>query len=76
MLFLAFIFTGMDKPVWFRKKVHLKELNCLLVGKTSGLGVVLREQDDSDSPNNGIKMPKNGDIKMLLLGILNAKSVL
>ena len=32
--------------------VHLKELNLLLVGKTSHLGVVLSEQDGSDSPSN------------------------
>ena len=32
--------------------VHLKELNCLLLGETSSLGVVLRERDGSDSPNN------------------------
>ena len=32
--------------------VHLKELNRLLVGKTSRFGVVLRERDGSDSFNN------------------------
>ena len=32
--------------------VHLEELNRLLVGETSPLGVVLREQDGSDSHNN------------------------
>ena len=32
--------------------VHLDELNCLLVGETSHLGVVVREWDDSDSPNS------------------------
>ena len=31
--------------------VHLEELNHLLVGETSLLGVVLRERDGSDSPN-------------------------
>ena len=31
---------------------HLKKLNRLLVGKTSRLGVVLREWDGFDSPNN------------------------
>ena len=30
--------------------VHLQELNRLLVGETSSLGVVLRERDGSDSP--------------------------
>ena len=32
--------------------VYLKELNRLLVGETSHLGVGLREWDGSDSPNN------------------------
>ena len=32
--------------------VHLEELSCLLVGETSHLGVVLGEQDGSDSPNS------------------------
>ena len=32
--------------------VHIKELNLLLVGKTSHLEVILRERDGSDSPNN------------------------
>ena len=32
--------------------VHLEEFNCLLVGETSRLEVVLRERDGSDSPNN------------------------
>ena len=32
--------------------VHLQELNRLLAGETSRLGVVLREWDGSDSPNN------------------------
>ena len=31
---------------------HLEELNRLLVGETSCLGVVLSEQDGSDSPNS------------------------
>ena len=37
------------KPVF---NVHLKELNCLQVGETSCLGVVLMEQGGSDSPYN------------------------
>ena len=36
----------------FAFKVHLKKLNPLQVGKTSGLVVVLRERIASDSPNN------------------------
>ena len=32
--------------------VHLEELNRLLDGKSSCLGVVLIEQDGSDSPNS------------------------
>ena len=35
----------------FVLNVHLEELSCLKVGETSRLGVVLREQDGSDSPN-------------------------
>ena len=31
--------------------VHLEELNRLLVGETSRLGVFLRERYSSDSPN-------------------------
>ena len=37
---------------FFLMNVCLKELNRLLVGDTSHLGVVLRERDGSDSPNN------------------------
>ena len=43
------------KPVWRLVPVlntHLEELSCLLVGKTSRLGVVLRDRDGSDSPNS------------------------
>ena len=36
--------------------VHLKKLNLLLVGETSHLGVVLREQDGSDTPNNYLQV--------------------
>ena len=35
------------------------ELRCLLVGETRRLGVVLIEQDGSDSPNCNIKAPAN-----------------
>ena len=36
--------------------VHLKELNLLLVGVTSCLGVFLRDRDGSDLPNNYLKI--------------------
>ena len=35
---------------------NLKDLNLLLVGETSHLGVVLRERDGSDSPNNYLQV--------------------
>ena len=44
------IFSGIQITTVFN--VHLEELNCLLVCETSLLGVVLRERDSSDSPNN------------------------
>ena len=34
--------------------VHLKELNLLLDGESSHLGVVLRERDGCDSLYNGV----------------------
>ena len=39
---------------YFLSNVFLKSTkrSCLLVGETSHLGVVLREQDGSDSPNS------------------------
>ena len=36
--------------------VHLKELNLLLVDETICLGVLLREQIASDSPNNHLQV--------------------
>ena len=42
----------MNDPLPVVFNVSLKELNCLLGGETSHLGVVLRERDGSDSSIN------------------------